>query len=81
MREPEISPEDQARYFQVMSDYNDLMRTLDQGPVPMCHFTPMTFHEDDSDPSGWHDGYECQHCGHSLSSTEAMAKIKAQAKK
>lgn len=77
MREPEITPEDQARYFQVMNDYNDLMRTLDHGPVPMCHFTPMEFHECDSDPSGRNDGYACRHCGHSLSSAEAWAKVEA----
>ncbi|WP_268894462.1 MULTISPECIES: hypothetical protein [Pseudomonas] len=37
-----ISLEDEARYFQVMRDYDDLMRNLDVGPVPMCHFKAMT---------------------------------------
>lgn len=77
MLEPEITPEDQAHYFQVMTDYNDLMRSLDVGPVPMCHFTPMEFHDCDSDPSGRSDGYVCGHCGHTEDSAEAWAKVEA----
>lgn len=77
MIEQPITPEDEARYFQVMTDYNDLMRSLDAGPVPTCHFTPMEFHECDSDPSGRSDGYQCRHCGHSEDSTEAWAKVRA----
>ena len=79
--EQEIPSEDEARYFQVMSDYNELMRSLDVGPVPMCHFTPMEFHECDSDLSGRSDGYQCRHCGHSLDSTEAWAKVRARDQK
>lgn len=75
MIEQPITPEDEARYFQVMTDYNDLMRSLDHGPVPMCHFTPMEFHADDSGSGG--DGYQCDHCGHSESSAEAWAKVEA----
>lgn len=74
MIEQPITPEDEARYFQVMNDYNDLMRRLDIGPVPMCHFTPMEFHECDSDPSGRSDGYQCRHCGHSEDSTEVRVR-------
>ena len=76
MIEQPITAEDEARYFQVMTAYNDLMRDLDTGPVPMCHFTPMEFHDCDSDPSGRSDGYQCRHCGHS-ESTEARAKVRS----
>nr|WP_176456017.1 hypothetical protein [Pseudomonas fluorescens]CEK42398.1 hypothetical protein PQBR55_0019 [Pseudomonas fluorescens SBW25] len=49
MTEQPINSEDEARYFKVLADYNDMMRSLDVvGPVPMCHFTAMTFHSDDS---------------------------------
>ena len=75
MTEQPITPEDEARYLKVMTDYNDLMRSLDVGgPVPMCHFTAMTFHSDDSYSGG--DGYECEHCGHSEDSDTAWAKVR-----
>lgn len=77
MSEPTITPEDEARYMQIMADYDVLMRVTSNEPVPMCHFTPMEFHECDSDPSGRNDGYECRHCGHTESSEEAWAKVES----
>lgn len=78
MSEPTITAEDEARYMQIMGDYDDMMRNLDPGPVPMCHFTPMEFHADDSGSGG--DGYQCEHCGHSESSADAWAKVEARKK-
>lgn len=75
MSEPTITPEDEARYMQVMSDHDAAMREFYTGPVPMCHFTPMDFHSDDSGSGG--DGYQCVHCGHSEDSAEAWAKVEA----
>ncbi|EKY4114770.1 hypothetical protein ABCV69_004528 [Pseudomonas aeruginosa] len=75
MTEQPIPPEDEARYMQIMADYDAAMRGHYSGPVPMCHFTPMTFHNDDSDSGS--DGYQCDHCGHSESSAEAWAKVEA----
>ena len=37
-----ISPEDEACYFQVVREYDDLMRKLDVSQVPMCHVKAMT---------------------------------------
>lgn len=52
------------------------MRSLDfGGPVPMCHFTAMTFHSDDSYSGG--DGYSCEHCGHIEDSGTAWGKVRA----
>lgn len=73
INEPEITPEDEARYMQIMADYDAAMRDHYTGPAPMCHFTPMTFHADDSDSGG--DGYQCDHCGHTESPEEAWAKV------
>lgn len=75
MNEPEITPEDEARIMQVMEGFDDAMRDHYTGPVPMCHFTPMTFHDCDSDSSG--SGYQCDHCGHSESPEDAWAKVEA----
>lgn len=75
MGEPAITDEDEARYMRVMADYDAAMRDFFTGPVPMCHFTPMTFHSDDSDSGG--DGYECEHCGHTEDSADAWAKVEA----
>lgn len=75
--EQPITSEDEARYFQVMTDYNDLMRSLDVGPVPMCHFKAMTQQWDDSHPASDAHWYECEHCGHTEDSAEAWAKVKA----
>ncbi|KIL03159.1 hypothetical protein EGJ28_16320 [Stutzerimonas xanthomarina] len=75
MGEPAITAEDEARYMRVMADYDATMRDFFTGPVPMCHFTPMTFHSDDSDSGG--DGYECEHCGHTEDSADAWAKVEA----
>jgi len=72
--EPTITAEDEDRYMQIMADYDVAMREHSQGPVPMCHFTPMTLHSDDSDTGG--DGYQCEHCGHSESDAEAWAKVR-----
>jgi hypothetical protein len=76
MNEQSISAEDEARNFRVMTDYNDLMRSLDHGPVPMCHFTPMTQHWDDSHPASDSHWYECAHCGHTLDSADAWARVR-----
>lgn len=70
-----IAPDDEARYMQVMADYDAAMREHFTGPVPMCHFTPMRFHDCDSD--SYSSGYQCEHCGHSESSAEAWAKVEA----
>lgn len=75
MTQQPISSEDEARYMQVMFDYDEAMREHFTGPVPMCHFTPMTFHADDSDSGG--DGYVCDHCGHTEDVNEAWAKVEA----
>lgn len=72
--EPTISAEEEDRYMRIMADYEVAMREHFRGPVPMCHFTPMTFHSDDSCSGG--DGYQCEHCGHSESSVEAWAKVR-----
>ena len=79
MSEPTITPKDEARYMQVMADYDELMLAGSKQPVPMCHFMPMTFHGDDSYSGG--DGYQCEHCGHSDSAEEAWAKVEACKKK
>ncbi|HFK2002897.1 TPA: hypothetical protein ACGW3W_002192 [Pseudomonas aeruginosa] len=73
--ELDISPEDEARYLQIMADYEVAMRDFYRDPVPMCHFSPMTFHADDSESGG--DGYQCDHCGHTEDSAEAWAKVHA----
>ena len=73
--EPTITPDDEARYHEIMAEYDAAMRDHYRGAVPMCHFTPMTFHSDDFDTGG--DGFQCEHCGHSVSSAEAWAKIRA----
>jgi len=65
--------------MRVMAEYDAAMREHCRGPVPMCHFKPMTFHADDSDSGG--DGYQCEHCGHSESSDDAWAKVKSRAKR
>lgn len=77
INEQAITPEDEARHMQVMAEYDAALRDQYTGPVPMCHMTPMDFHECDSDPSGRSDGYQCRHCGHSESSEEAWSKVKA----
>lgn len=79
MTEQPISPEDEARYMQVMAGYDAAMREHYQpaGPVPMCHFKPMTAHWDDSHPASDDHWYECEHCGHTEDSAEAWAKMKA----
>lgn len=71
--EQPIPPEDEARYMQIMGDYDAAMRDHFTGPVPMCHFKPMTFHSDDSNSGA--DGYQCDHCGHSESPEAAWAKV------
>lgn len=71
MNVPQTTPEGEA-------DYGAAMREYYTGPVPMCHFTPMTFHADDSD-SGV-DGYQCDHCGQTESSEEAWTKVEARRK-
>ncbi|MSU98435.1 hypothetical protein EB795_31725 [Pseudomonas mandelii] len=79
MIEQPISPEDEARYMQVMAGYDAAMREHYQpaGPVPMCHFKRMTQHWSDAHPASDSAWYECDHCGHSESSAEAWAKVKA----
>lgn len=41
---------------------------------PVCHFTEMTLHECDSDMSGNSDGFECDHCGHTISLPDWITK-------
>ena len=79
MSAPAITPDQEAGYMRMMADFDEAMREHCRGPVPMCHFKPMTFHADDSDSGG--DGYQCDHCGHSESSDDAWAKVKCRAKR
>lgn len=77
MSEPIITPKGEASQMQGLADYDAVMRDFYTGPVPMCHFTPMDYHECDSDPSGRSDGYQCRHCGSTVDSDTAWAKVKA----
>lgn len=76
MTEQPISPEDEARYMQVMADYDAAMRDHYNGPVPMCHFKAMTQHWDDSHPAADGHWYECEHCGHTEDSATAWANVR-----
>jgi hypothetical protein len=59
MSAPTITPDQEAGYMRIMADFDEAMREHCRGPVPMCHFKPMTFHADDSDSGG--DGYHHAH--------------------
>ncbi|AHY45183.1 hypothetical protein N7388_23050 [Stutzerimonas stutzeri] len=74
MIEQPISPEDEARFMQIMAGYDEAMREHFTGPAPMCHFTPMEFHDAEA---GDGSGYQCVHCGHTEDADEAWAKVAA----
>ncbi|MOA60593.1 hypothetical protein D3C78_1855080 [compost metagenome] len=42
-----------------MAGFDAAMRDHYTRPTPMCHFTPMTLHDCDSDSSG--SSYQCDH--------------------
>jgi len=73
-----ITEQDEAKYMAIMAGYDAFMLAHhSRGPVPMCHFKPMTQHWDDSHPAADDHWYECEHCGHTEDSTEAWAKVRA----
>lgn len=73
-----ITQQDEERYMAIMAGFDAAMADLEKSmPVPMCHFTPMTLHLDDTEPGNDDHWYECEHCGHTEDITDAWAKAKA----
>lgn len=48
---------------------------------PKCHFKEMTLHTSDSDDSGRSDGFQCDHCGHTVMLLDWMDGLKEETRK